>query len=58
MTEKHFTFPVAMSDNKIENNYSVQGYPTIVLITPEEKYVIVPFGIDWINFVKQFCSLE
>lgn len=57
MTEKHFTFPVAMSDNKIESIYSVQGYPTKVLITPEEKYVVVPFGIDWINFVKQYCDL-
>ena len=57
MNEKHFTFPVALSDAKIENTYAVQGYPTKILITPEGKYITVPYGIDWINFVKEYCNL-
>jgi thiol-disulfide isomerase/thioredoxin len=52
-----YTFPVAMSDNKIENTYPVQGYPTKILITPQGRYLTVPFGVDWINFVKEYCSL-
>jgi thiol-disulfide isomerase/thioredoxin len=58
LKEKQFTFPVAMSDSKIENIYPVQGYPAKFLITPEGKYLTVPYGIDWISFVKQYCSLE
>lgn len=57
LKEKHFTFPVAMSDGKIEHVYPVQGYPTKLLITPEEKYLTVPYGINWVNFVKQYCNL-
>jgi thiol-disulfide isomerase/thioredoxin len=57
MKEKQFTFPVAMSDGKIEDIYPVQGYPTKILITPEGKYVIIPYGIDWVNFVKQYSNL-
>lgn len=58
INENHFTFPVAMADNKIEDSFSVQGYPTKILITPKGKYVTVPFGIDWVNFVKQYSNLR
>jgi thiol-disulfide isomerase/thioredoxin len=57
MTEKKFSFPVAMSDNKIERTYSVQGYPTKLLITPTGKYITIPFGVDWTNFIKQYADL-
>ena len=46
-----------MSDSKIENIYPVQGYPTKILITPKGRYIKVPFGTDWISFIKQYCDL-
>jgi thiol-disulfide isomerase/thioredoxin len=57
MTEKKFSFPVAMSDNQIEKTYKVPGYPTKLLVTPEGKYILVPFGSDWISFVKHYADL-
>ncbi|WP_247237916.1 TlpA disulfide reductase family protein [Telluribacter sp. SYSU D00476] len=57
MEQKKFTFPVAMSDGKIENIYKVQAYPTKVLITPEGKYITVPFGVDWVGFVKHYVGI-
>lgn len=57
LKDKKYTFPVALSDGKIEHSFSVQGYPTKLLITPQEKYVVVPFGGDWQNFIKQYCNL-
>lgn len=57
MTEKKFSFPVAMSDNQIEKTYKVGGYPTKLLVTPEGKYIIVPFGSDWVSFVKHYADL-
>ncbi|WP_176885047.1 TlpA family protein disulfide reductase [Dyadobacter soli] len=57
MTEKQFSFPVAMSDNQIEKTYKVAGYPIKLLVTPEGKYLIVPFGADWISFVKHYADL-
>ncbi|TDE15193.1 TlpA family protein disulfide reductase [Dyadobacter psychrotolerans] len=58
MKEKNFSFPVAISDNQIEKTYAVQGYPTKLLITPAGKYVTVPFGVDWIVFVKKYSGLK
>ncbi len=58
LNERHFSFPVAMSDNDIEKTYQVQGYPTKILITPQGKYIIVPLGSDWVDFVKGYCSLR
>ncbi|GAB3173530.1 hypothetical protein GCM10027291_30040 [Telluribacter humicola] len=57
MEQKKFTFPVAMSDGKIEKIYKVEGYPTKVLITPEGKYITVPFGVDWVGFVNQYVGI-
>ena len=57
MAQKKFSFPVAMSDNEVENKFLVKGYPTKILINPQGKYVVIPFGSDWINFVKQYCDL-
>ncbi|WP_373331047.1 TlpA family protein disulfide reductase [Salmonirosea aquatica] len=57
MEQKKYSFPVAMSDNKIQKTYTVQGYPTKVLITPQGKYVTVPFNVDWVSFVKDYSDL-
>lgn len=58
MKEKNFSFPVAMSDQRIEKTYAVQGYPTKILITPQGKYVTVPSGIDWEDFVRKYSGLD
>lgn len=58
MTKMNYTFPVAMSDNKVEKLFKVQGYPTKVLITPTGKYVTVPFGVDWVSFVNSYVETD
>lgn len=57
MTEYNYTFPVAMADNKIEKLYNINSYPSKVLITPQGKYLIIPFGIDWVDFIKKYADL-
>lgn len=57
MQRKKYSFPVAMSDSKIEKNFTVYGYPTKVLISPKGKYITIPGGTDWVNFVKQYTNL-
>ncbi len=57
MTENKFSFPVAMSDNKIEHTFKVPHYPTKLLVTPAGKYVVVPSGSDWVSFVKHYTDL-
>jgi thiol-disulfide isomerase/thioredoxin len=57
MNKKKFTFPVVMADDKIENDFAIQGYPTKILISPKGKYVVIPFGVDWKNFIQGYCDL-
>jgi thiol-disulfide isomerase/thioredoxin len=58
MTKMGYSFPVAMSDNKIEKLFKVSGYPTKVLITPGGKYITVPFGVDWVSFVNNYVETK
>lgn len=57
LREKKYSFPVAMSDGKIEFTYPVEGFPTKILITPTGKYLTIPYGIDWVSFIKQYADL-
>ncbi|WP_336517987.1 TlpA disulfide reductase family protein [Pollutibacter soli] len=57
MKEKRYSFTVAMSDGKIEYTYPVEGYPTKILITPAGKFLTIPYGIDWVSFIKQYANL-
>ncbi|MCU0450459.1 MAG: TlpA family protein disulfide reductase [Bernardetiaceae bacterium] len=57
MKEHHYTFPVALSDNKIEKSLAVTGFPGKFLITPSGKHLTVPFGADWVDFVRKYTDL-
>lgn len=54
MKKNKYTFPVAMSDGKIERIYPVDGYPTKILITPEGKRLKIEFGADWVERIKNY----
>jgi thiol-disulfide isomerase/thioredoxin len=57
MSQHKYSFPVAMADNKIEDIFNINGYPSKILITPQGKYLLIPFGIDWVDFVKKYAGL-
>jgi thiol-disulfide isomerase/thioredoxin len=58
MSEFKYSFPVALSDEKIGKTFNVLGYPTKVLISPQGKYVKVPFGVNWVAFVKAYAGID
>jgi thiol-disulfide isomerase/thioredoxin len=57
MTQNKYTFPVAMADQLIEKTYNIKSYPSKILISPQGKYLVVPFGIDWVDFVRKYADL-
>lgn len=57
MTQHKYSFPVAMADNAIENTYNIKSYPSKILITPQGKYLIIPFGVDWVDYIKKYAGL-
>ncbi len=57
MTENKYTFPVAMSDKLVEKSYNINSYPSKILVSPQGKYLVIPFNIDWVDFVKKYADL-
>lgn len=57
LLENGYTIPVLMSDNKVEHNFKVIGYPTKVIISPQGKLLRVNHGFDWQTLVKELALL-
>ncbi|RZL61584.1 MAG: TlpA family protein disulfide reductase, partial [Pedobacter sp.] len=56
MKEFSYTFPVAMSDNQIERAYKVASWPSKFLVSPQGKYVVIPFGVDWQKYIADYIN--
>ncbi len=56
MKEFKYNFPVVMSDNVIETNYQVSSWPSKFLISPQGKFVIIPFGVNWEKYIEDYIS--
>jgi hypothetical protein len=48
---------VAMADGLIEKIYNINSYPSKILISPQGKYVVIPFGIVWVDYIKKYADL-
>lgn len=46
-----------MADDEIESLYKINSYTSKILISPQGKYLIVPFGLDWVDFIKKYADL-
>jgi thiol-disulfide isomerase/thioredoxin len=57
MKQNKYSFPVAMSNGRLEDDFQVQGYPSKFIVTPYGKYVLLPFGVDWVSFFKHYADL-
>ncbi|UZR99900.1 TlpA family protein disulfide reductase [Chondrinema litorale] len=57
MTKNNYTFPVSEIDKESTIKLEVQGYPTKILITPEGKYLVIPFDTEWQTYVKNYALL-
>lgn len=57
ISKNKFSFPVLISDGKVQTDYKITGYPSKVLISPEGKMIPIEFGQDWKSLVEEFVSL-
>ena len=57
MTKNNYTFPVSEIDKESTIKLEVEGYPTKILITPEGKYLVIPFDTEWQTYVKNYTLL-
>jgi len=56
--KNNYAMPAVMSDNAVEKNYNVPGYPSKVIISPEGRMLSVKFGTDWKDVVMQFSKIQ
>lgn len=56
MREFNYNFPVVMSDNHIEKDYHVSSWPSKFLVSPQGKFVEIPFGVNWQKYVEEYIN--
>jgi len=56
MKNLNYTFPVVMSDNQIERKYNVSSWPSKFLVSPQGKYVVIPFNVDWQKYISDYIN--
>lgn len=53
-----YALPVAMSDQKVQENYGVKGYPSKFLISPEGKMIFLRYGSEWEKVFELFSNIK
>jgi len=57
ITQNNYSMPVAMSDDKVERDYRITGYPSKILVSPDGKMLNVQFGKDWKAILKELNTI-
>lgn len=55
IVKNNYTIPVLMSDNRVERDFNVQGYPSKYILTPGGKLIAMPFGFDWQQLLEEIA---
>lgn len=58
MQLEKYTFPVAMSNGKVEVNYKVSGYPSKIIVSPDGHMLEIAFNLDWEGAFNAFSQLQ
>lgn len=57
MIDNNYTFPVSEISKDINNSFHIMSYPTKILITPDGKYLKIPFNVDWKMYIKNYIQM-
>ncbi len=58
MNKNNYTFPVAEINDQVTTLFKVSGYPTKILISPDNKYLKIPFGVNWKEYMKNYSLVD
>jgi hypothetical protein len=58
MTTNKYTFPVAEIDSSVIRAFHVESWPTKILLTPQGKYLKIPWGVEWQEYLMNYCMLK
>lgn len=58
MDKNNYTFPVAEIERNIVKELKINGYPTKILVFPDGKYRVIPFGVNWIEYINNYSLIN
>lgn len=53
-----YTFPVAEVAQEVTKPFGINSYPTKLLVSPNNKYLIIPFNVNWEEYMRNYCMIE
>lgn len=58
MTTNNYTFPVAEVGDEVTKPFGINSYPTKLLVSPDNKYLIIPFNVNWEEYMRNYALFE
>lgn len=56
LAKNKYSIPVLMSDNQVQKDFKVTGYPGKFIMTPTGKVMSIPFGFNWQPLLEEMAS--
>lgn len=58
MSENKYTFPVAEVGQEVTQPFEINSYPTKLLVSPDNKYLVIPFNVNWEEYMRNYTLFE
>lgn len=58
METNKYTFPVVEVGDEVTKPFGINSFPTKMLVSPDNKYLIIPFHADWNEYLRNYVMIE
>lgn len=43
---------------EVTKPFGVNSYPTKLLVSPDNKFLVIPFNVNWEEYMRNYCLIE
>jgi thiol-disulfide isomerase/thioredoxin len=58
LSKNNYTFPVAEVGQEVTQPFEISSYPTKLLVSPDNKYLVIPFNVNWEEYMRNYTLFE
>ena len=58
MAKNNYFFPVAEIGPEVTAPFGINSYPTKLLVSPDNKYLIIPFNVNWEEYMRNYTLFQ
>jgi len=58
MAKNNYSFPVAEIADDVTKPFGVNSYPTKLFVSPDNKFLVIPFNVNWEEYMRNYCNIE